>query len=188
MWKNRAIDFIRNHDFSNDNEWLETERIKKIVAEHTDKNPGKGLNIEVLEEILRWKLRRQYGRQIHIRKSLENDVVSAVTACALNITHSDPGALDKVRLNLLMSLPGISCGVGSGILCLVYPERYGVIDFRVWDEIKETSIGKQPVRRNFNFSHYQMYLSEIRSFSNEIGATVQEIDFTLWRMWDIRRG
>lgn len=85
------------------------------------------------EEILKWKLRNQYGRKKRYRdKRLSDDIIKKITSLALNLDHENEEFEIEYRLKLLSVLPGVDIPVASSILTLCFPEKYGVLDFRVW--------------------------------------------------------
>ena len=93
---------------------------------------------------------------------------------ALTITHPDPGYELELRVGLLCTLRGVGVPVASAILALVYPEEYGVIDFRVWRQV----FGEE--RSMFSISDYKRYLHEIHKLAKELAWTVQEVDLAIW--------
>lgn len=68
----------------------------------------------------------------------------------------------------------VSVPVASAILALVFPEKYAVIDFRVWRQVFDEE------RTTFSVSDYKRYLHEIQRLAHELGWQVQEVDFAIW--------
>jgi len=134
------------------------------------------LNAGDFDIILRWKLRSQYGRQKHWRQANTDEVIRSVTGVALTVTHPDPDYELELRVGLLCILRGVAVPVASAILTLVFPETYGVIDFRAWRQV----FGKE--RSGFMISDYKRYLNAIRPLAQELGCTVQEVDLAIWEM------
>jgi hypothetical protein len=99
------------------------------------------LNADEFDRILRWKLDNQYGRSEKYRSNYTDKIIQQITRLALNIKHKDKDYEMELRVNLLCSLKGVAVPVASAILALVYPDDYGVIDFRafrqVFGEVKE---------------------------------------------------
>lgn len=127
------------------------------------------------EVILAWKLRSQYGRQKQLRRANTEEVIRTVTGVGLTITHPEPDYELELRVGLLCTLRGVAVPVASAILTLVFPETYGVIDFRAWRQV----FGKE--RSGFTISDYKRYLNAIRPLARELGYTVQEVDLAVWQ-------
>ena len=108
----------------------ETQQLKAKFAQlRTERSPI-FLAANEFDEILHWKLRGQYGRGRTLREANTDEVIRSVTGLALTITHSDSEYELELRVAILCTLRGISVGVASAVLALVYPEDYAVIDFR----------------------------------------------------------
>src|SRR5438552_964082 len=93
------------------------------------------LNGAELEEILRWKLRSQFGRRKARREGNTDDVVQAVTRVALSIEHSNPAYEMELRVGMLSALRGVGVPVASAVLALAFPDHYCVVDFRGWRQV-----------------------------------------------------
>jgi hypothetical protein len=130
--------------------------------------------LDEFDQVLRWKLRGQYGRQEEQRKANADDVVRVVTGAALSIEHPDKDYETELRLGMLCTLRGVGVPGTSAILALVFPERYAVIDFRGWRQV----FGED--RTGFSVSDYQRYLREIQTLAQELGWPVQEVDLAIW--------
>lgn len=126
------------------------------------------------DDILRWKLRGQYGRQREKRKANTDDVIRTVTGAALSISHPDEEYETELRLGILCSLRGVGVPVASAILALVFPEKYAVIDFRGWRQI----FGGE--KTTFSIPDYKRYLREVKRLAAELGWLVQEVDLAVW--------
>lgn len=151
-----------------------TERLKAQFARLRCERRPPYLTSEEFDEILRWKLRGQYGRQRERRRANTEDLLQTVTGAALSITHCDEDYETELRLNILCSIRGVGVPVASAILALVFPEKYAVIDFRGWRQI----FGE--VRTTFSISDYKRYLCEIKRLAVELGWPVQEVDLAIW--------
>lgn len=134
------------------------------------------LTADDFDAILRWKLGSQYGRQQARRQANTPEIIEAVTGAALSISHPDFDYEVELRVNILCALRGVAVPVASAILALVFPEAYGVIDFRVWRQVFDDE------RSGFSIPDYQRYLNVIRSLAQELGWTVQEVDLAIWEL------
>ncbi len=158
-----------------------TERLKAKFAQLRAERRPFFLTKTEFDEILKWKLRQQYGRQRHLRQKNTDELVRAVTGLALTITHDDKDYELKLRVDILSALRGVGVPVASAVLALVYPDEYAVIDFRGWRQVFDEE------RTSFGVSHYKQYLQEMRRLSQELGWPVQEVDLAVWE-YDRRHG
>ena len=106
---------------------------------------------------------------------------SALSLAALAITHSNKEYELELRFGLLCVLRGVGVPVASAVLALIFPEGYGVIDFRGWRQI----FGEE--RSSYTIADYKRYLAELRHLADELGWPVQEVDLAIWE-YDRRHG
>lgn len=132
------------------------------------------LTLEEFDEILHWKLGSQYKRQKERRKANTEEIIRAVTGAVFSISHADEKYETELRLSLLCCLRGVGVPVASAVLALVFPEKYAVIDVRVWRQIFSEE------KTTFTLADYQRYLTEVKRLALELGWTVQEVDLAIW--------
>jgi thermostable 8-oxoguanine DNA glycosylase len=152
----------------------ETERLKAKLAKQRSDTQSFSLTADLFDEILRWKLATQYGRQRAYRAQNTDEIIHEVTRLALNIAHKDEDYELELRVTILTSLRGVGVPVASAVLALVYPENYAVIDFRVWRQI----FGEN--RNTFSIGDYKRYMKEIRRLASELDWPCQEVDHAIW--------
>ncbi|TSC71696.1 MAG: Uncharacterized protein G01um101438_950 [Parcubacteria group bacterium Gr01-1014_38] len=155
-------------------DYAETERLRGRLQELRTQRASFFLTRDEFEQILRWKLRGQYGRQQTLRAVNTEDVVRAVTGLALTLTHEDPDYELELRFGILCALRGVSIPVASAILALTYPEEYAVIDFRGWRQM----FGEQ--KNNFSLADYKRYVRAVRTLAEMLGWAAQETDAAIW--------
>lgn len=151
------------------------ELLNRLAAVRASRRPL-CLTAGEFDDILRWKLKSQYGRQEVRRQANTPDVIEAVTGAAFSIAHPDFDYEMELRVGILCALRGVAVPVASAILALVFPEDYGVIDFRVWRQV----FGQGG--SSFAISDYKRYLSAIRPLAQELDWTVQEVDLAIWEL------
>jgi hypothetical protein len=123
--------------------------------------------------VCRWKSARAI-RQIE-RNGAET--IKKVTKAAFG-TRSE-----QKKLQLLTSLYGVSVPMASSILMLTNPERYGVIDIRVWQLLFNIgSVNKNPKGVHFDFKQWYRYLMIIRYFARMYKVGARDIERTLFRV------
>ncbi len=152
----------------------ETEQLKASLARFRRGESPRCLTATEFEDILRWKLRSQIGRQRQIRAANTNETIGAVTGLALTINHPDKDYELELRIGILCVLRGVSVPVASAVLALTFPEEYAVIDFRVWRQV----FGKE--RTTFSVGDYKRYMSALRPLAAELGWSVQAVDLAIW--------
>ena len=155
-------------------DYYETEILKSKLADLRAKRRPVHLTLEEFEEILRWKLGSQYGRQKKRRSANTDEVIRRVTGLALEIKHPDMEYEIELRIGILCALRGVGIPVASAVLALVFPESYAVIDFRVWRQLFGDS------ERGFSVSDYKRYLKALDDLANQLTWPIQEIDHAIW--------
>ncbi len=160
-------------------DYPETERLKSYFATVRRERDPFYLNLTEFDDVLRWKLRGQYGRQQLWRHGNNEEIVRAVTGTALSIHHEDQDYELELRTAILCALRGVGVPVASAVLALVFPEDYCVVDFRGWRQV----FGEE--RRQFGIAEYKRYLREIRRLARDLGWPAQEVDLAVWA-YDMR--
>ena len=133
------------------------------------------LTYSEFDEVLKWKLRGQYGRTARYRQGLTDEAVRTVTKAAFGIRLQEKSLELRIRTGVLTALPGVGVPVASAILALVDPETYGVLDFRAWRQV----FPKKQV--DYSVSGYLRYMQKIWLLRDELQWTAQEIDLAIWQ-------
>ena len=88
---------------------------------------------------------------------------------------------EKRKIELLITLKGVSIPAASAILTLTDPKNYGVIDIRVWQILYLYGSAKvRPAGMNFNFNNWYNYLIKLRYFAKKFKVLVRDIERTLF--------
>ncbi|MBK9748811.1 MAG: hypothetical protein IPO91_18815 [Chloroflexi bacterium] len=121
-----------------------------------------------------WKEPRQRRRQDWTANT--EDQVQALSRQSLS-------ASDEARRILhLCRLRGVGIPVASAFLTLVDPERYGVIDIRVWQLLAlYQEVDYDPDGRALQVLHWLDYLDKIRLWAGEFNVSVRTIERTLFQ-------
>lgn len=122
----------------------------------------------------KWKEPRERRRQ-NWASNTENEV-QILSATAF-------GAPDEARRILhLCRLRGVGIPVASAFLALIDPERYGVIDIRVWQLLAlYNEVDYDPDGRTLQVLHWLDYLDKIRLWADELKVSVRTIERTLFQ-------
>lgn len=103
--------------------------------------------------------------------------VRRATAAALRAPN------ERVRLESLVALHGVSVPTASAALTLIDPERYGVIDIRVWRLLHAVgAVDQNPRGANFTAAQWEQFLSVIRDLSGRHAVSARAIERTLFAM------
>ena len=129
------------------------------------------LTLEELEKVCRWKS----ARAIHLINCNSVARVRTATRRAL-ATRSE-----RLRLEALRTLDGVSVAMASAILTLLDPRRYGVIDIRVWQLLYVLAeVTKKSSGIGFNFSNWYQFLMKLRYFAKQLGVGARDIERSLF--------
>jgi hypothetical protein len=94
---------------------------------------------------------------------------------------------ERRRMELLRSLRGVSLPTASAIVTLVDPQRYGVIDIRVWQLLHALgAVQRKPRGIGFTFVDWYQYLCILRNFARTFRTTTRLVEITLFhchRAW-----
>ena len=126
------------------------------------------------DDILKWKLGKQYGRQARLRLVNTEEVIKQITGTALSIQHDNFDYETEIKVKILCSLRGVAEPVASAILTLVYPKKYAVIDYRVWSQVFGGG------KKNYSVNDYIRYLKVVKDMAIKLGWDIQEVDHAIW--------
>lgn len=134
------------------------------------------LTQQEFEEILKWKLRRQIGRQKAIRTFNSDLNIRKITETSFLIKHTDEDFETKLKLRILCCISGVQIPIASAILTLCFPDTFCVIDVRNWRELFKP----EKEKRFFTENDYLSYKQKINDLSIQFSLTPQEIDIAIW--------
>lgn len=155
----------------------ETKRLTEKFQQLKSERRGFYLTLDELEDIFKWKLRTQYGRQSKKRNLNTNGNIISITKTAFGITHTDNDYEIKLKLKILTTISGVEIPIASAILTLCYPDKYAVIDYRNWKQVYKSKLRKT----NYSAKEYTNYLKIIRNLAEYFKLTPQEIDIAIWQ-------
>jgi hypothetical protein len=184
---------VKKNKIVMDNLFKDKKQIEELINQADDKSETKNLTQQFdklkqtrtpfyltateLEQILAWKLRTQFGRQIKIRLNNTEENIQLITKTAFLLTHKNKDIETALKLKSLTLLYGVEIPVASSILTLCYPENYSVIDFRNWRQIFKPLTKKTYYTTN----EYNDYLKRIKYLADKFNFTTQQIDMAIWQ-------
>jgi hypothetical protein len=140
------------------------------------------------------------GRLRHVRRAGEFSRAEFIAMCRWKSPRAMPfyrrhrgprirrlsrevlGSRDEARrMEILTSLAGVSVPVGSAILTLIEPRRYGVLDIRVWQLLVALGVmDRKPAGRGFSVPDWLAYLEVLRRHARALRAPVRAVELTLF--------
>lgn len=88
---------------------------------------------------------------------------------------------ERVRFEALTKLRGVGAPMASSILMLTNPQRYGVLDIRVWQLLFDLkSVHKKPRGIGFDFKNWYHYLVKLRYHAKELKVSVRCVERSLF--------
>lgn len=124
-----------------------------------------------LLEILKWKSPRPL---IHYLANSEK-AVKDITALAFATKD------DKMKVHILTALTGVNLPAASAILMFYNPNKYPVIDIRVWQQLyKAKLVDTNPKGQGFKLYEWEIYLNVIRSLANDLKLTARQVEKRLF--------
>lgn len=124
-----------------------------------------------LEEICRWKS----PRAIHRIRSNSHGAVRARTRAAL------ASRSERVRIEQLTRLAGVSVPMASAVLTLLDPRRYGVIDIRVWQLLHALgAVTTNGSGRGLRAGNWHEFLGILRHFARRHRVTARDVERALF--------
>jgi len=124
-----------------------------------------------LERVCRWKSPRSAGL---VRRNSPRRVRNATAAMIRTID-------ERERFDRLLSLHGVSVPSASAVLTMLEPERYGVIDIRVWQLLHAMGAVDGNARgAGFTFDQWHRFLHVIRDLAARLEVPARAVERTLF--------
>lgn len=106
------------------------------------------------------------------------DQIRFITGRALDLRSEDN---DAFRVRLLTTLEGVRAPVASCILAWIWPDRWGVLDQRAWQELHQRGIvSGRASGQLLGVNHWSDYMDVVRELAGRLDRRPQEIDFWLY--------
>jgi hypothetical protein len=166
-------DQIAPFRYTSDN-YQETQALKERLARLRTKRQPYFLDADDFDEVAKWKLRGQYGRQQRERESNPRPAYPVVPRAVFELTLDDLDQELEMRVGQLRALRGVGVGVASAVLALAEPEKYCVVDFRGWRRAFDEE------KRGFRVEDYKRYRRQVAGLAKGLGWPIQEVDLAIW--------
>lgn len=149
----------------------EDEKTAELIRSLSHVRKDRFLTKSELLQICRWKS----PRALHHINSNHPVTIRRLTSTAF-ATRSE-----RQRLGALVTLKGVNVPMASAILTLIWPNRYGVIDIRVWQLLYALgSVTKKPSGKGFTFDNWYSMLCKLRYHAKALGVSVRTVERTLF--------
>jgi thermostable 8-oxoguanine DNA glycosylase len=149
----------------------ETQEAKELIKKLGDFRSKGFLSKDQFYAVAMWKTPRPKN---HYLSNSEGKIIG-VSKSLLNSKNDDE------KINLLMSLKGVSVPVASALLTIINPKNYGIIDIRVWQLLYlYREVKTKPEGQGFSLKNYKEYLSILRKYARQFNVGVRDIERVLF--------
>lgn len=125
------------------------------------------LNKAELIKVLKWKSPRP------LRFYNQNEESDIVRITKLALSQND----DVLSIHILSALKGVNYPSASAILMFCNPDRFPVLDIRVWKQLYRSNlVNENPRGMNFTLDQWRKYLKVIRGLSVQYNLTAHQIE------------
>lgn len=126
-----------------------------------------------LHAVCLWKSRRAQPLIL----SNTHDQVREATSLAMVMRG------EREKLEALTRLRGVGIPMASAILMLLNPDRYAVIDIRVWQLLRgRGAVAGNAAGANFTVRQWTTYLRVVRRLAKEVGVSARDVERTLFKL------
>lgn len=152
----------------------ETNELKKRFNTLLKKRSPAYLTAYEFDEIVKWKLDKQYHRSKEQRSVNTDSVIIPITQSCFAI-HSDNKDYEvELKLKQLTTIRGIALPLASAVLAICFPTNYVVIDSVLWENI----FGEE--KSSFTINDYLKFLGFIKELSQHTKLPIQDTEHLLW--------
>lgn len=155
-------------------EFQETLQLKKKIKKALKERDVPYLSAIELDQILRWKLDKQYHRSKQQREINVDEVVIPITRACFSIRSEDRNYEIELKLKTLTTMRGVAIPLASAILAICFPDDFVVIDSLLWELIYEEE------KSSFTVTDYLKFLSFFTSLSKRTKCSLQDTEHLLW--------
>jgi len=158
----------------NSDEFQETLQLKRQIKKTLQDRTNPYLSASELDNIVRWKLDKQYHRSKQQREINVDDVVIPVTRACFSIRSSNKNYEIELKLKTLTVMRGVAIPLASAILAICFPDEFVVIDSVLWELIFEDE------KSSFTIGDYLKFLSFFYSLVDHTKCSLQDTEHLLW--------
>jgi thermostable 8-oxoguanine DNA glycosylase len=142
--------------------YQEDNKTAKLMAELSLARQRGYLTKNEFLKIAMWKSRRP--KKQYLKNQVQD--IEEITKAAFTMNN------ERIKIIILTALRGISIPAASAVLTLVYPDKYGVIDIRVWQALHRLGYVKTNSKgRGLTIENWLEYLTIIRNLAEQYNTT-----------------
>jgi len=154
--------------------YIKEYKLEKQLFGEISKNfrKNKTLSEEEFFKIIIWKSNRVKGKVlVGIRKSRKS--VKQIMREVYNVKTQEE------KIKILINIKGIGLPIASAILTVCYPEKFTVLDYRVWDILFRDKRVKSKSVPN-TISRYLDYVRVCKNYAKELKLSLRDFDKAMW--------
>ena len=152
----------------------ETNELKKRFNALLKKRSPAYLTASEFDEIVKWKLDKQYHRSKEQRSVNTDSVIIPITQACFAISSDNKDYETELRLKQLTTIRGIALPLASAVLAICFPASYVVIDSVLWESI----FGEE--KSSFTINDYLKFIGFIKELSLHTNLPIQDTEHLLW--------
>lgn len=150
---------------------FEDSKTLKLFQEFESLNKQDFLTKEQLLKILNWKS----PRPLNYYKANTESEIEEITKLAFSTEN------DLLKIHILTALKGVSFPAASAILMFYDPNKYPVLDIRVWRQLYFGKLVDTNERgQNFSLNDCGKYFKVIRMLAGELNITARQVEKRLF--------
>ncbi|MFP8957063.1 hypothetical protein ACLI4Y_10065 [Natrialbaceae archaeon A-CW3] len=179
---------------------LSTERLERAAAEYAEREPLATVETERLETlpdafadgsflwkdaewVVRWFARRPLRGAPHPAESAfrdnDWDALEVAIDDAVDAANADN---TRAAIEALTDLSGVDIPVASAYLAYIDPDRYLVVDERLWGTVATHTDLETPVSDPIDIDDYLAYLERCRDLARTHNLELVALYRALWRV------
>jgi hypothetical protein len=155
-------------------DYAETLDLKVQIALSLSKRKEPYINAIELDNILKWKLDKQYNRSKILRQINLDEIVIPITKACFAIQSNDFEYKAEIQLKLLTALRGIAIPLASAVLAICFPNQYAVIDSVLWEYVYKNK------KSNFTTNDYLIFIKDMNKLACLAELDLHDAEFGLW--------
>lgn len=116
-------------------EVAETRNLINLITGKVNARSDAYLLAEELDQIMKWKLDKQYMHSKEQRKVNVDSVVVPITKAAFSIRSKNYDYETELKIKTLTAMRSVAIPLATAVLAITDPNKYAVIDSVLWEYI-----------------------------------------------------
>jgi len=150
---------------------FEDKKTLELFKYFADLNTRDFLNKDDLLKILKWKSPRPLK---HYEANNETEI-QEITKLAFSAEN------DILKIHILTALKGVNYPAASAILMFRNPQKFPVLDIRVWQQLHKAKLVKtNQYGQGFTLKECEQYFEIIRKIATDLNLTARQVEKRLF--------